>query len=111
MTSPDAGLRSCKITRCSVCGEVAALLIVGGPDSQKDAICPRCRTKLDRKKMIASKDQRLEEVYSCITLEEAEGLYIKHVIDGHDFNRTELSLALGITRATLLVKLKKYDLG
>ena len=111
MTSKGADSRSCKITRCSTCGEVAALLIVGGPEDRKDAMCPRCRTKLDRKKMIPNKDQRLEEVYFCRTLEEVEAMYIKYVMTSHDFNHKELSMALGITRATLYVKLKKYEIG
>jgi DNA-binding NtrC family response regulator len=45
------------------------------------------------------------------TLEEIERTYIERALDAHNGNRTHTASELGISRATLIKKIKEYRLN
>jgi DNA-binding NtrC family response regulator len=49
--------------------------------------------------------------FDGLSLEQIEKQHIQHTLKCHDGNRTRAAKDLGVTRATLINKIKKYELG
>ncbi|MDZ7543945.1 sigma-54-dependent Fis family transcriptional regulator, partial [Clostridium perfringens] len=74
-------------------------------------IIDECEEKRNEILNIKNKDIIIEEAKEeCFNLEEIEKIAIRNAIEHNKYNMTKTAKALGISRNTLYLKIKKYNL-
>lgn len=65
----------------------------------------------EKKSSVYSETENKKEEENTLTLEEMEKSAIKKALEKNDHNMTKIAKALGITRATLYSKIKRYNIN